>query len=39
VSRRISPASNRHVQVVPAKLGDAAAAVGAARAAMLAGSS
>jgi predicted NBD/HSP70 family sugar kinase len=36
VSRRISPASNRHVQVVPAKLGDAAAAVGAARAAMLA---
>jgi predicted NBD/HSP70 family sugar kinase len=36
VSRRISPASNRHVQVVPARLGDAAAAVGAARAAMLA---
>lgn len=36
LSRRISPASNQYVQVLPAALGDAAAAVGAARAAMLA---
>jgi predicted NBD/HSP70 family sugar kinase len=36
LSRRISPASNQHVRVMPAALGDAAAAVGAARAALLA---
>jgi predicted NBD/HSP70 family sugar kinase len=36
VSRRISPAANQHVAVVPALLGDASAALGAARAAMLA---
>jgi glucokinase len=36
LSRRISPAASQHVQVVPAALGDASAAVGAARAAMLA---
>ena len=36
LSRRISPAASQHVQVVPAALGDAAAGVGAARAAMLA---
>lgn len=35
LSRRISPASNQSVQVVPGALGDAAAAIGAARAAML----
>ena len=34
VSRRISPASNQSVKVVPAALGDAAAAIGAARAAI-----
>lgn len=37
LSRRISPAANQSVQVVPAALGDAAAAIGAARAAMLQG--
>jgi predicted NBD/HSP70 family sugar kinase len=35
LSRRISPASNQSVKVVPAALGDAAAAIGAARAAIL----
>jgi glucokinase len=37
LSRRISPAANQQVEVVPAALGDAAAAIGAARAALLAG--
>jgi glucokinase len=37
LSRRISPASNQSVRVVPASLGEAAAAIGAARAAMLQG--
>jgi len=36
LSRRVSPAASHSVQLVPAALGDAAAAIGAARAAMLA---